>query len=146
MTTVTKTFNFTGTLQQADIPAGTTSIDIYLWGGAGGAGAPVDGDVCGDENAGGGVAGLEGGVEEGGGARFEVEGVAGGCGVVAEGAAAEGQLALEHENCATILPPPHAQNAARWRAAQASRAATISHINPNSKNSLQSKTKKAHTS
>ena len=39
MTTVTKTFNYTGTLQQADIPAGTTSIDIYLWGGAGGGGS-----------------------------------------------------------------------------------------------------------
>ena len=38
MPTVTKTFTFSGTLQQATIPAGTTSIDIYLWGGAGGAG------------------------------------------------------------------------------------------------------------
>ena len=38
MPTVTKTFTYSGTLQQATIPAGTTSIDIYLWGGAGGAG------------------------------------------------------------------------------------------------------------
>ena len=39
MSTVTKTFNYTGTLQQATIPAGTTSIDIYLWGGGGGGGS-----------------------------------------------------------------------------------------------------------
>ena len=38
MPTVTKTFTYSGTLQQVTIPAGTTSIDIYLWGGAGGAG------------------------------------------------------------------------------------------------------------
>ena len=39
MATVTKTFLYTGTLQQATIPPGTTSIDIYLWGGAGGGGS-----------------------------------------------------------------------------------------------------------
>ena len=40
MPTVTKTFNYTGTLQQAIVPAGTTSIDVHLWGGAGGGGGP----------------------------------------------------------------------------------------------------------
>ena len=38
MVAVVKTFNYTGTLQQASIPPGTTSIDVYLWGGAGGGG------------------------------------------------------------------------------------------------------------
>jgi len=38
MATVVKTFNYTGTLQQTTIPAGTTSIDVHLWGGAGGGG------------------------------------------------------------------------------------------------------------
>lgn len=38
MPTVTKEFHYTGTLQQATIPVGTTSIDVYLWGGAGGGG------------------------------------------------------------------------------------------------------------
>jgi hypothetical protein len=38
MAAVVKTFNYTGTLQQATIPAGTTSIDVHLWGGAGGGG------------------------------------------------------------------------------------------------------------
>ena len=38
MVAVVKTFNYTGTLQQATIPPGTTSIDVYLWGGAGGGG------------------------------------------------------------------------------------------------------------
>ena len=38
MVAVVKTFNYTGTVQDATIPAGTTSIDIYLWGGAGGCG------------------------------------------------------------------------------------------------------------
>mgnify|MGYP001231821303 CR=1 FL=1 len=38
MPTITKTFNYTGTLQEAIIPAGTTSIDVHLWGGAGGGG------------------------------------------------------------------------------------------------------------
>ena len=39
MVAVVKTFNYTGTLQQATIPAGTTSIDVHLWGGAGGGGS-----------------------------------------------------------------------------------------------------------
>ena len=39
MVQVVRTFNFTGTLQQADIPPGTTTIDLYLWGGAGGGGS-----------------------------------------------------------------------------------------------------------
>ena len=38
MVTVVKTFNYSGTLQQAVIPAGTTSIDVHLWAGGGGAG------------------------------------------------------------------------------------------------------------
>tara|TARA_E500000318_G_scaffold67108_1_gene61920 strand:+ start:1023 stop:2423 length:1401 start_codon:yes stop_codon:yes gene_type:complete len=38
MATVVKTFNYTGTLNQTTIPAGTTSIDVHLWGGAGGGG------------------------------------------------------------------------------------------------------------
>ena len=38
MVQVVKTFNYSGTLQQASIPPGTTSIDLYLWGGAGGGG------------------------------------------------------------------------------------------------------------
>jgi len=38
MVAVVKTFNYTGTLQQTTIPAGTTSIDVHLWGGAGGGG------------------------------------------------------------------------------------------------------------
>jgi hypothetical protein len=38
MATVVKTFNYTGTLQQATIPPGTQSMDVHLWGGAGGGG------------------------------------------------------------------------------------------------------------
>ena len=38
MASVTKIFDYTGTLQQATIPAGTTSIDMYVWGGGGGGG------------------------------------------------------------------------------------------------------------
>jgi len=43
MVAVVKTFNYTGTLQQATIPPGTTSIDVYLWGGAGGGGSSDSG-------------------------------------------------------------------------------------------------------
>ena len=39
MVAVVKTFNYSGTLNQVTIPAGTTSIDVYLWGGAGGGGS-----------------------------------------------------------------------------------------------------------
>ena len=42
MATITNTFTYTGTLQQATIPPGTTSIDMYLWAGAGGGGGPDD--------------------------------------------------------------------------------------------------------
>ena len=42
MVTVVKTFNYSGTLQQAVIPAGTTSIDVHLWAGGGGAGGRVE--------------------------------------------------------------------------------------------------------
>ena len=38
MPTLTHSFNFTGTLQEVEIPAGANSIDVYLWGGAGGGG------------------------------------------------------------------------------------------------------------
>ncbi len=36
MAAIVRTFNYTGTLNQATIPPGTTSIDVHLWGGAGG--------------------------------------------------------------------------------------------------------------
>ena len=36
MPTVVSSFTYTGTINQATVLAGTTSIDIYLWGGAGG--------------------------------------------------------------------------------------------------------------
>ena len=38
MVAVVRTFNYSGTVQQATIPPGTTSIDVYLWAGAGGGG------------------------------------------------------------------------------------------------------------
>ena len=38
MVAVVKTFNYTGTVQEATVPPGTTSIDVYLWGGGGGGG------------------------------------------------------------------------------------------------------------
>ena len=38
MPTITKSFIYTGTTQVIVIPAGTTSIDAYIWGGAGGGG------------------------------------------------------------------------------------------------------------
>ena len=38
MPSLTNTFLYSGTLQSVVIPAGTTSIDVYLWGGAGGGG------------------------------------------------------------------------------------------------------------
>lgn len=38
MATVTKIFNYTGTIQYLTIPSGTTSVDVYAWGGAGGGG------------------------------------------------------------------------------------------------------------
>ena len=38
MATITKTFLYSGTLQQVTIPPGTASIDVHLWGGAGGGG------------------------------------------------------------------------------------------------------------
>ena len=40
MPTITKTFLYSGTLQTVVIPAGTNSIDVHLWGGAGGGGGP----------------------------------------------------------------------------------------------------------
>jgi len=39
MPTLTKTFIYTGTVNELVIPAGTTSIDVHLWGGAGGGGS-----------------------------------------------------------------------------------------------------------
>jgi len=38
MPTITKIFTYTGTTQQATIPAGAASMDMYLWGGGGGGG------------------------------------------------------------------------------------------------------------
>ncbi len=45
MPTITKTFNYSGQLQIADLPAGTNSVTMHLWGGAGGCGGP---DTAGD--------------------------------------------------------------------------------------------------
>lgn len=45
MPTVTKTFNYTGQFQTADVPPGTTLLTVHLWGGGGGAGGP---DSAGD--------------------------------------------------------------------------------------------------
>ena len=39
MPTVTKTFTYTGTKQEATIPAGATSVDFHIWGGGGGGGS-----------------------------------------------------------------------------------------------------------
>jgi len=52
MVAVVKTFNYTGTLQQATIPPGTTSIDVYLWAGAGGGGSSDSGGPGGPGAAG----------------------------------------------------------------------------------------------
>ena len=41
MPTVIKKFQYSGTLNQVSIPAGTTTVDMYLWGG-GGAGGGAD--------------------------------------------------------------------------------------------------------
>ena len=38
MPTITKTFIYTGTKQQATIPAGATSVEYHIWGGGGGGG------------------------------------------------------------------------------------------------------------
>ena len=45
MPTIIKTFNYSGQLQLADLPAGTKSVTMHLWGGAGGCGGP---DTAGD--------------------------------------------------------------------------------------------------
>jgi hypothetical protein len=45
MPTITKSFNYTGQLQIADLPAGTSTVTMHLWGGAGGCGGP---DTAGD--------------------------------------------------------------------------------------------------
>ena len=42
MVAIVNKFSYTGTVQEVDIPAGTQSIDIYLWGGAAGGGGPDD--------------------------------------------------------------------------------------------------------
>ena len=52
MPTITKTFLYTGTLNQATIPAGTNSIDMYLGGGAGGGGGSDSGGPGGSGAAG----------------------------------------------------------------------------------------------
>ena len=38
MPTITKTFTYTGTTQQATIPAGAASVTFHIWGGGGGGG------------------------------------------------------------------------------------------------------------
>ena len=45
MTTITKTFTYSGQFQTAEVPAGTTLLTVHLWGGGGGAGGP---DSAGD--------------------------------------------------------------------------------------------------
>ena len=45
MPIITKTFNYTGQLQLADLPAGANTLTLHIWGGAGGAGGP---DSAGD--------------------------------------------------------------------------------------------------
>ena len=50
MATVTKIFNYSGTLQLADVPIGVTALTVYLWGGAGGSGG---GDAAGQGSDGG---------------------------------------------------------------------------------------------
>ena len=52
MVAKTHTFAYSGTLNQAVIPAGTTSVDMYLWGGAGGAGGADAGGPGGSGGAG----------------------------------------------------------------------------------------------
>ena len=38
MPLVTKTFDYTGQFQIAEVPEGTKSVTMHLWGGAGGSG------------------------------------------------------------------------------------------------------------
>ena len=38
MPTIIKKFQYSGLLNKITIPAGTTSVDMYLWGGAGAGG------------------------------------------------------------------------------------------------------------
>ena len=40
MPTVTKTFDYSGQVQLAELPAGANSVTMHLWGGAGGPGGP----------------------------------------------------------------------------------------------------------
>ena len=49
MATTTKIFDYTGTVQFFTIPAGTNTVDMYLWGGAGGGGG---GDAAGPGRSG----------------------------------------------------------------------------------------------
>ena len=45
MPTITKIFDYSGQLQIADLPVGTNTLTMHLWGGAGGCGGP---DTAGD--------------------------------------------------------------------------------------------------
>ncbi len=45
MPIITKTFNYTGQLQLADLPPGANTLTLHIWGGAGGSGGP---DSAGD--------------------------------------------------------------------------------------------------
>ena len=52
MPTVIQKFQYSGTLEQVTIPAGTTTIDMYLWGGAGAGGGSDAGGTGGSGTAG----------------------------------------------------------------------------------------------
>ena len=57
MTTITKTFTYSGQFQTAEVPAGTTLLTVHLWGGGGGAGGEGlfggrDGGVGGSDGVG----------------------------------------------------------------------------------------------
>ncbi len=52
MPTIIKKFQYQGLINSVSIPAGTTSIDMYLWGGAGGQGGPDAGGLGGTGSAG----------------------------------------------------------------------------------------------
>ena len=52
MPTVIQKFQYSGTLEQVTIPAGTTTIDMYLWGGAGAGGGADAGGPGGSGTAG----------------------------------------------------------------------------------------------
>ena len=52
MAIVTKTFNYEGGVRIAEVPAGTTTLTMHLWGGAGGGGGRDNGGDGGSGSAG----------------------------------------------------------------------------------------------